>query len=117
MKKTLNEIISDPHLRDSLQRRFEVKVQRKSPTECWPWIAKAVTDFGYGRMTAGRGTDLKSHRIAYALAHNGIPDGMHVLHKCDNPKCCNPNHLFLGTHQDNTRDMMAKNRGSRPNRS
>jgi hypothetical protein len=114
MKKTLNEIVSDQELRSNLERRFTPKVAQKSPDECWPWTARAVTSFGYGRMTAGRGTHLKSHRIAYALAFGGIPDGLHVLHRCDNPKCCNPGHLFLGRHKDNVDDMRAKKRAANP---
>ncbi|WP_163150507.1 HNH endonuclease signature motif containing protein [Bradyrhizobium uaiense] len=57
---------------------------------------------------------MKAHRVAYELTEGEIAEGMSVLHKCDNPPCCNPNHLFLGTKKDNTRDMLSKHRGSQP---
>lgn len=97
-----------------LAERLWAKVDRRGPDECWPWIAKAVTSFGYGRMTAGRKVNLKAHRAAWMVTHGPIPDGLCVLHRCDNPACCNPGHLFLGTKRDNTHDMMSKGRHSPP---
>lgn len=114
MKKHLNEIISDADARANLERRFLPKVDVRSEGECWPWIAKAVTEHGYGRMTAGRRTHLKSHRVAFALAKGAIPDGIAVMHTCDNPACCNPAHLTLGTQAENLTDMRRKRRGSKP---
>jgi HNH endonuclease len=96
-----------------LSERFWSKVDRRGPDQCWPWCA-AVNEKGYGRLTAGRGVNLKAHRVAYEQAKGSIPEGMSVLHHCDNPPCCNPNHLFVGTAKDNTDDMMSKNRGSVP---
>lgn len=55
-----------------------------------------------------------AHRVAWQLANGEIPDGLCVLHKCDNPKCCNPSHLFLGTHADNAHDRDNKKRGKVP---
>lgn len=100
--------------RDTLAKRFWEKVNILGPNECWEWTAKAKTSFGYGRMTNGRGVHLKSHRISWTLSYGPIPDGMCVCHKCDNPGCCNPAHLFLGSKKDNTKDMMAKGRMSPP---
>lgn len=77
-------------------------------------MARAVTSFGYGRMTAGRGVNLKAHRVSWAIHHGPISDSAAVLHRCDNPRCCNPFHLFIGTKRDNTRDMMAKGRMKPP---
>lgn len=65
----------------------------------------------------GRGTGATgSHRVAWTISHGPIPDGLWVLHRCDNPPCCNPAHLFLGTVSDNNKDMCAKGRhGSKTN--
>jgi hypothetical protein len=59
---------------------------------------------------------LRSHRFAYELEHGPIPDGLFVLHRCDNRKCCNPKHLFIGTQADNMHDMDAKGRRVTPDR-
>jgi hypothetical protein len=64
---------------------------------------------GYGWLTFN-GKSWGAHRLAWVLEHGDIPVGMCVCHKCDNPKCCNVNHLFLGTVADNTHDMIAKGR-------
>jgi hypothetical protein len=93
--------------------RFWSKVDKRGPDECWPWLA-SVNASGYGRLTAGRGVNLKAHRVSYTLEKGPIPDGMNVLHHCDNPPCCNPGHLFAGTHKDNTQDMLSKDRGVAP---
>jgi hypothetical protein len=99
--------------RRPLAERFWSKVDRREPNECWPWCG-AANSKGYGRLTAGRGVNLKAHRVAFTLVKGPIPDGMNVLHHCDNPPCCNGDHLFLGTAEDNTHDMLSKNRGSPP---
>lgn len=86
--------------------RFEQHVDKSG--ECWIWTGP-ISPSGYGR--ASRGTKkLRAHRAAYELYVGPITDGLHVLHKCDNPACVNPAHLFLGTHLDNMRDMEAKGR-------
>lgn len=71
---------------------------------CWEWTG-GVNRKGYGQYRGKR-----SHRFAWEVYNGKVPDGLFVLHKCDNRKCCNPSHLFLGTHYDNMEDMKSKNR-------
>lgn len=80
---------------------------------CWEWIGSKRC--GYGRMIIGSRKDgtrrsASAHRVSYELTYGEIPDGMEVCHKCDNPCCVNPNHLFLGTRQDNIDDRERKGR-------
>lgn len=90
--------------------RFWSKVDRRNPDECWYWQAGKNSD-GYGSFSVKHKT-LKSHKVAYTLS-KGEPNGLHVLHTCDNRACCNPAHLFLGTNKDNVADRESKGRGVR----
>lgn len=92
----------------------EVRLKRrlvKTSAGCIVWTG-ATSDFGHGVIgNGGKGEGLsRTHRVAWRIAFGEIPDGMLVLHRCDNPPCCNPEHLFLGTPADNVHDMMAKGR-------
>lgn len=91
--------------------RFWEKIdQSTGPDGCWPWLGGVDAD-GYGltKFEAG-GPTSGAHRVAFRLRKGLIPDGMRVLHECDNPPCCNPAHLFLGTDKDNSDDKIEKGR-------
>lgn len=93
-----------------LHVRFWRKVDRSAgPEACWPFMGSRRAA-GYGVISVGKKNDL-AHRVAFRLAKGGvIPDGMLVCHSCDNPPCCNPAHLWLGTDGDNIADMIRKGR-------
>lgn len=94
--------------------RFWAKVM-KGP-RCWLWSASR-SRAGYGKFGAGGRFGLTSaHRFSWELHHGPIPPGMCICHRCDNPPCVRPDHLFLGTLADNNADMKAKGRGARGKR-
>lgn len=97
----------------TLAERFWTKVRRTSEG-CWEWSLCRNRD-GYGIFSIRRGklaeVGVLAHRWAYFLTKGTIPADKRVLHKCDNPACCRPDHLFLGTCKDNSVDMVKKNRG------
>ena len=76
---------------------------------CWVW-KNSTNQCGYGRKRH-RGFTWLAHRLSWTIKNGDIPDGLNVCHKCDNPACINPDHLFLGTQHDNINDMVAKGRG------
>lgn len=97
--------------------RFWEKVDRTGgPDSCWPWTGAAPKHRGgYGLFQSNQ-KPKGSHRVAWEFANGPIPPGMQVLHRCDNPPCCNPAHLWIGTPQDNMSDKMNKGRGRFPGR-
>lgn len=100
-----------PTPRTPLAARFWPKVDVAGPDDCWEWTASRGSS-GYGHILSG-GSPAKmtsSHRVAWEMANGPIPDGLHVCHTCDNRRCCNPAHLWLGTAKQNNNDCQAKGR-------
>lgn len=91
--------------RPSVSDRFWANVQQT--TGCWPWTG--ATSRGYGKIL-DHGQMKSVHRVSWELTYGSIPDGLGVLHRCDNPPCVRPEHLFLGTATDNNRDRDVKGR-------
>lgn len=92
--------------------RFQKKV-KINKNGCHEWTAcKDSDDYGFFAINGKK--KVKAHRVAYELYTGPIPVNMCVCHKCDNPSCVNPEHLFLGTHKDNMQDMSRKNRANKP---
>lgn len=90
---------------------LDIRLLRKrnvTETGCWEWTGWR-NNKGYGMMGIGQGLKL-CHRVSYEFYVGQIPEGHFVLHKCDNPACYNPDHLFTGTHKDNMKDMDSKGR-------
>ncbi len=92
---------------NSLIESYEKYVVKKF-NSCWEWLKVGDVN-GYGMLNY-RGKILKAHRVSYSIHIGEIPKNLLVLHKCDNPPCTNPDHLFLGSHLDNMKDMDNKNR-------
>ncbi len=90
--------------------RFQKRINVKTPAECWEWTASRNNRGWHGQWRAASGKIELTHRAAWRLMVGEIPAGLFVLHKCDNPLCCNPSHLFLGTQSDNMKDMWGKGR-------
>jgi hypothetical protein len=104
--------------RKRFAERFWSKVDVRGPEECWLWLASVTkptrrSPGGYGRFSTGKRTPASytgAHRIAYMLHHGEVPDDLAVCHTCDNPPCCNPAHLWLGTKVENNSDRDRKGR-------
>jgi len=89
-----------------VEERFWGKVDKSK--ECWLWLG--ATTEGYGQFGIGR-KNVHAHRFAYEVTYGKIPEGLFILHKCDNPSCVRPDHLFCGTNQENMQDAYDKGRG------
>lgn len=114
MQPTLTpEYLASQELSENFPRRFWEKIEKRDG--CWAWSG-AKTKMGYGNIWRGIPKRpgfiymIYSHRAAWVLLNGPIPDGLQVLHKCDNPQCCNPEHLFLGSAKDNMDDKVRKGR-------
>jgi len=109
----LNSVMACPRSRESNLVRFYENV-RFGP-HCWEWTGK-TDDSGYGQFSVRRGRKVSArmgaHRFSCAYFHKTNMDGLFACHKCDNPGCVNPDHLFAGTIKANVDDMIAKGRAS-----
>src|SRR5258708_37957730 len=96
-------------MRKNAPEDFWSKVDRRADDQCWEWQGGGYSTSPYGHAQYNN-KDWGAHRLAYFLTFGEIPQGMFVCHKCDNPPCCNPSHLFLGTALDNSQDCISKGR-------
>ena len=105
---------TDRVVQPSFEERFWTKVAKVDGDGCWEWLGSRVgsgkPEARYGQFASGD-TQLKAHRVAWELTNGPIPEGMLACHRCDNPGCVRPSHLFLGTPKDNSVDMVEKGRG------
>lgn len=92
--------------------RFWSYVRIGASDQCWEWTRSRVPG-GYGQFALISHRPIGAHRVAWLFTFGAIADGLYVLHRCDNPPCCNPAHLFLGTQRDNMHDLTAKRRRPR----
>ena len=104
---------TERHQAPSIAERFWKKVDVRDPDACWTWLA-STKQGGYGKIIGDDGRFYLAHRVAYELLIGVIPVGMLLCHRCDNPACVNPAHMFTGTQADNLKDMRAKGRGNPP---
>lgn len=84
----------------------------KAVSGCWEWPKGYFTQTGYGQFALDADTPETAHRMSYIVFNGDVAQGLFVCHRCDNKACFNPEHLFLGTHQDNMRDMIEKGRAN-----
>lgn len=102
---SVNKVILDKFQFDAFWSKVDIK---DDPMACWEWLG-ARKPRGYGNVRINKKYQL-AHRVAWEVTNFEIPQGFVVCHTCDNPSCCNPSHLMLGTMRSNTVDMIIKNR-------
>lgn len=107
----LRKTITPEDVKKSSPEKFWNKINFGEPDQCWEWTG--FIDYGYGRFGRkmnGRWGSMLAHRMMWIYVHGEIPEGQCVLHSCDNRKCCNPAHHFLGTKKENNEDRDRKGR-------
>lgn len=97
----------------SLEERFLQFIHPEPNSGCWLWTG-AISSDGYGYIRDGDGGKKPASHVALMLYAKAVPAGLQACHRCDNPYCANPDHLFVGTHKENTADKMAKGRWRGP---
>lgn len=115
MRKFIKDILSIDKNLQSAQLRMTKYTIKKSDKECWDWIG-VKNDNGYPILRIGgrKGLQARVSRLTYFITYGCFNEDLFICHKCENPGCVNPSHLFTGTCKDNTQDMLQKNRGSAP---
>lgn len=101
-----------PRFWSKVNKDGPIPIHRPELGQCWEWVASCYKCSGYGQFGV-KTKKVTAHRFSWELLNGKVLNGLFVLHKCDNRKCVNPQHLFLGTAKDNTQDMMSKNRHPR----
>jgi len=96
----------------SLEEKFWAGISKKGPADCWNWTKSLTVHGGYGQFTHMHKL-YKAHQVSYRIHFGEIPKGKFVCHKCNNPACCNPAHLYAGTPADNWRDTIESKKACR----
>lgn len=99
---------------DEVVAKFLSRLSRNQSNDCVEWAGARIKTNGHGTVRIAS-RNLLAHRVAWIIENGQIPDGIEVCHKCDNPPCCNMDHLFLGSHGDNMADCKSKGRNKIPN--